>query len=75
MQIHKILIDKMLHSNDQYVLHYGSIQTNYLNNILHHNDDENIDNDGLPIMKTSSYYDNDNFKSLINTKTNIEHKH
>ena len=38
--------------------------------VLHHSDDENFDNDSLPIMKTSSYYDTNNFKSLINTKTN-----
>ena len=40
-----------------------------LTNILRYNDDDN-DNDCLPIMTTSSYYENDNYMSLINAKTN-----
>ena len=60
----------MLDSDYQYLQHYGGIHTNCLNKVLHHSDDENFDNDSLQIMKTSSYYDTDNFKSLLNTKTN-----
>ena len=43
---------------------------NGLNNILHSTNDETNESDSLPIMKTSSYYDTDHFKSLINTKIN-----
>ena len=57
----------MLDSNYQCLLHYGVI---HKNKVLHHSDDANFDNDSLSIMKTSSYYDTNNFRSLINTKTN-----
>ena len=39
-------------------------------NILHSTNDETNESDSLPIMKTSSYYDTNNFKSLVNTKIN-----
>ena len=58
----------MLDPDYQYFQYYGV--RNSLNKGLHHNDDENVDNDSLPIVTISSYNDNDNFKSLINTKTN-----
>ena len=59
----------MLDSDYQCLRHYGGIHKNGLNKVLHHSDDENFDNDSLPIMKTSSYYDTNHFKSLISTKT------
>ena len=60
----------MLDSDYQGLRHYGGIHKNCLTKVLHHSDDEYFDNDSLPIMKTSSYYDTNNFKSLINTQTN-----
>ena len=60
----------MLDYDYQCLRHHGGIHKNCLNKVLHNSDDENFDNDSLPIMNTSSYYDTNNFKSLINTKTN-----
>ena len=56
----------MLNSDYQCLRHYGGIKKKWLNKVLHHSDDEDFDNDSLQIMKTSSYYDTNNFKSLIN---------
>ena len=58
----------MTDSDDLFLQYYGGVHKNCLNNILHSTNDETNESDSLPIMKTSSYYDNDNFKSLVNTK-------
>ena len=46
------------------------VSINCLNNILHSTNYETNESDSLSIMKTSSYYDTDHFKSVVNTKSN-----
>ena len=53
-----------------FLQYYGGVHKNCLNYILHSTNDETNESDSLPIMKTSSYYDTDHFKSLVNTKIN-----
>ena len=60
----------MTDSDDLFLQYYGGVHKNCLNNILHSTNDETNESDSLPIMKTSSYYDTDYFKSLVNTKIN-----
>ena len=60
----------MTDSDDLILQYYGGVHKNCLNNILHSTNDETNESDSLPIMKTSSYYDTDHFKSLVNTKIN-----
>ena len=60
----------MTNSYDLFLQYYGGVHNNCLNNILHSTNDETNESDSLPIMKTSSYYDTDDFKSLVNTKIN-----
>ena len=60
----------MTDSGDLYLQYYGGVHKNCLNNILHSTNDETNESNSLPITKTSSYYDTDHFKSLVNTKIN-----
>ena len=60
----------MTDSYDLFLQYYGSVHNNCLNNILHSTNYETNESDSFPIMKTSSYYDTDDFKSLVNTKIN-----
>ena len=60
----------MTDSDDLFLQYYGGVHKNCLNNILRSTNDETNESDSLPIMKTSSYYDTDHFKSLVNTKIN-----
>ena len=60
----------MTDSDELFLQYYGGVHKNCLNNILRSTNDETTKSDSLPIMKTSSYYDTDHFKSLVNTKIN-----
>ena len=55
-----------------YFLEYcGSVHKTCLNNILHSTNDETNESISLPIIKTSSHYGTDHFKSLVTIKIYI----
>ena len=56
--------------NEIFLQYQGGLQNNCLNQILHINNGETDDSNALPVIPNSSYYDIENFNSLVNNSVN-----
>ena len=56
--------------NEIFLQYQGGLQNNCLNHILHLNNGETDDSNALQVIPNSSYYDIENFNSLVNNSVN-----
>ena len=56
--------------NEIFLQYQGGLQNNCINHILHLNNGETDDSSALPVIANSSYYDIENFNSLVNNSVN-----
>ena len=56
--------------NEIFLQYQGGLQNNCLNHILHLNNGETDDSSALLVIPNSSYYDIENFNSLVNNSVN-----
>ena len=60
----------MTYLNEIFLQYQRDLQNNCLNHVLHLNNGEKDDSSALPVIPNSSYYDIDNFNSLVSNSVN-----
>ena len=60
----------MTYLNEIFLQYQGGLQNNCLNHLLHLNNGETDDSNALPVIPNSTYYDIENFNSLVKNSVN-----